>query len=215
MAPEVAPGKTGEGSAIKVSLFDGMAEWMTVPLLHHDYGPGAPARVGLNHPSIAPYGAYAAKDGQLILISIQNEREWQRFCADVLGDAALASHPLFKDNVTRVKNRPELDARIAAVFGAQTADDLTARLKAAQIAKQVGYRSEAAFSRKFAKHFGTTPSGMRELAAAQAGPDAPISLFPGRWSKKPSGESKSNRGRHAAGARRSVPFVGRLRDNDE
>ncbi|HEX6980686.1 MAG TPA: CaiB/BaiF CoA-transferase family protein [Alphaproteobacteria bacterium] len=127
-------GKTGEGSAIKVSLFDGMAEWMTVPLLHHDYGSGAPARVGLNHPSIAPYGAYAAKDGQLILISIQNEREWQRFCADVLGDAALASHPLFKDNVTRVKNRPDLDARIAAVFGTQSADDLTVRLKAAQIA---------------------------------------------------------------------------------
>jgi crotonobetainyl-CoA:carnitine CoA-transferase CaiB-like acyl-CoA transferase len=90
--------------------------------------------VGLNHPSIAPYGAYAAKDGQLVLISIQNEREWQRLCAEVLEQPAMATDPLFKDNVTRVKNRPALDARIAAAFAARSIDDLSARLKAAQIA---------------------------------------------------------------------------------
>lgn len=127
-------GKTGEGGGIKVSLFDGMAEWMTVPLLHQDYGAGAPARVGLNHPSIAPYGAYAAADGTLVLISIQNEREWERLCADVLRQPDMAAEAPFRSNVARVQNRPALDARIAAVFGVLSLDELTARLEAAQIA---------------------------------------------------------------------------------
>jgi itaconate CoA-transferase len=127
-------GRTGEGSAIKVSLFDGMAEWMTVPLLHQDYGAGAPARVGLNHPSIAPYGAYESKDGQLILISIQNEREWARLCAEVLGDAALATDPRFQNNAERVKNRAALDSIVAERFGGMDADSLADKLKAAQIA---------------------------------------------------------------------------------
>jgi itaconate CoA-transferase len=127
-------GRTGEGSAIKVSLFDGMAEWMTVPLLHHDYGTGAPARVGLNHPSIAPYGAYESRDGQLILISIQNEREWARLCAEVLGDAGIATDARFASNAERVKNRPDLDRIVAEKFAAMDADPLAEKLKAAQIA---------------------------------------------------------------------------------
>ena len=127
-------GQTNAGSGIKVSLFDGMAEWMTVPLLHQDYGNGAPERVGLNHPSVAPYGAYATEDNQLILISIQNEREWLRFCIEVLGDASIATDPRFNSNVGRVANRAALDERIGAVFGAAPADALAGRLQAAQIA---------------------------------------------------------------------------------
>jgi itaconate CoA-transferase len=127
-------GRTGEGSAIKVSLFDGMADWMTVPLLHHDYGAGAPARVGLNHPSVSPYGAYSAKDGTPVLISIQNEREWKVFCAEILGDASLASHPEFSSNVLRVKNRPALNKYIEAAFAKLPVDALCDKLAAAQIA---------------------------------------------------------------------------------
>ena len=109
--------KSGEGRALKVSLFDAMADWMNVPLLHQVYGGRAPDRVGLNHPSIAPYGAYEARDGA-VLISIQNEREWRRFCAQVLEKPALAEDARFRDNPARVANRPALDREIAAVFGA-------------------------------------------------------------------------------------------------
>ncbi|MDP6787060.1 MAG: CoA transferase, partial [Rhodospirillales bacterium] len=73
-------GRTGSGKGIQVSLFDAMADWMTVPLLHQVYGGKAPARVGLAHPSIAPYGVYAAADGEVV-IAIQNQREWRNFCA--------------------------------------------------------------------------------------------------------------------------------------
>jgi crotonobetainyl-CoA:carnitine CoA-transferase CaiB-like acyl-CoA transferase len=130
----IARGRTGEGAAIKVSLFDGMADWMAVPLLHHDYGGKAPTRVGLEHPSVAPYRAYDSRDLVPILISIQNEREWARFCADLLGDASLATRPGFESNVARVANKQALDAIIAAAFARLDAEALCAKLLAAGIA---------------------------------------------------------------------------------
>ncbi|MGE0651226.1 MAG: CaiB/BaiF CoA transferase family protein [Alphaproteobacteria bacterium] len=122
--------RTGEGRAIRVSLFAAMADWMTVPLLHFDYGGTAPARTGLNHPSIAPYGAYPFNGGT-VLISIQNEREWENFCARVLGAAALATDPRFADNPARVAHRDELDAIVVNVFSTLDRAALTARLEAA------------------------------------------------------------------------------------
>src|SRR5919199_5072025 len=94
--------RTGEGASLAVSLFDATAEWMAVPLLHFDYGGKAPSRVGLAHPSIAPYGAFAASDGKEIVVSIQNEREWVRFCAEILRAPELAADPRFSDNNKRV-----------------------------------------------------------------------------------------------------------------
>ena len=125
--------RTGEGRVLKVSLFDAIADWMSVPLLHHDYAGTAPARVGLNHPSIAPYGDYATKDAKVV-ISIQNQREWRRFCAEVLHLPGLAEHPLFADNNLRVANRAALNREIETVFGALTRDQTTARLRGAEIA---------------------------------------------------------------------------------
>ncbi|MBL8701300.1 MAG: CoA transferase [Alphaproteobacteria bacterium] len=130
----IARGRTGEGAAIKVSLFDGMADWMTVPLLFHDYGTGAPRRVGLMHPSVAPYNAFASADGTPILISIQNDREWAKFCAEILEQPALARDPLYATNVARVANRPRMDAIIAAAFARHATVALCARLLAAGIA---------------------------------------------------------------------------------
>src|SRR3954465_12396314 len=99
----IARGRTGQGAAVSVSLFDAMADWMTVPLLHHEGGQ-SPKRLGLAHPSIAPYGVFKSKDGADILISIQNDREWRILAADVMHDAALAADPKFGKLVDRVKH---------------------------------------------------------------------------------------------------------------
>jgi itaconate CoA-transferase len=127
-------GRTGEGRTIDVSLFDAMADWMAVPLLQYEGSGKAPARMGLNHVSIAPYGAYRCGDGEEVLISIQNEREWQRFCAEVLERPELAADPRFGDNNARVANRPALNEQIDAIFRTMPRSEVVRRLDTAKIA---------------------------------------------------------------------------------
>ena len=129
----IARGRTGQGAALSVSMFDAMAEWMTVPLLQQEGGQ-PPRRLGLAHPSIAPYGVFRTRDGVDVLISIQNDREWRVLAEKVLGDTALAVDPAFATNVDRVNRRAETDARVSAVFAVAEADPLTERLAAADIA---------------------------------------------------------------------------------
>ncbi len=130
----IARGRTGRGSAIDTSLFAGMADLMTVPLLHYEADGKGPPRIGLNHPSIHPYGAYETRGGGPILIAIQNEREFVRLCAEVLGDATLPDDPRFESNVARLDHRAAFDAIIAGVFSATDRDELIRRLRSAQIA---------------------------------------------------------------------------------
>jgi itaconate CoA-transferase len=126
--------RTGRGQAISVSLFDGLADWMAVPLIHQEYTGAEPRRIGLNHATIAPYGAYAAADGRQVVISIQTEVEWLSLCRNVLGDANLSIDPRFSSNSRRCANRGELDARVNTAFSRLNRDELVAALQRANIA---------------------------------------------------------------------------------
>ena len=126
--------RSSKGSGIKVSVFDSAAALMSVPYLQARYGAGAPERVGLRHPSIAPYGAFTCSDGRDIVLSIQNEREWLNFCETVLGDPGIASDPRFSNNQARTAHRTELDAVIQAVLGRLTYAQGVDRLTEAQTA---------------------------------------------------------------------------------
>lgn len=126
--------RTGRGSGVSVSLFDGAADWMSIPYLHQVYGNGAPKRLGLKHPSIAPYGAFATRDANDIVISIQNEREWQQFCARFMLRPELGTDPRFASNTERVRNREALDRVIAEAFAALDVDEALARLTDANTA---------------------------------------------------------------------------------
>ena len=130
----IARESSGRGCVIKVSLFDGMAEWLAVPLLHYDFGGRIQPRVGINHATISPYGAYRCGDGRQIVIAIQNEREWLRFCEQVLGDADLVHDPRLESNEARVANRAFVDELIGAVFAALEQSQVIARLQQAGIA---------------------------------------------------------------------------------
>lgn len=123
--------RTGAGGHVAVSLFDSVADWMNVPLLYKEGTGITPQRMGLAHPSVAPYGAFRTGDGALILISIQNEREWANFCALVLEEPDLAHAPGFDGAAQRVANRAAVDARVEACFAAQTTETIGARLTAA------------------------------------------------------------------------------------
>jgi formyl-CoA transferase len=128
----IARGRTGEGAEISISMFDGMAEWMTVPLLHGEWGTPF-RRIGLAHAGISPYGVFKTRDGGDILISIQNDREWRVLAEKVLGDASLGTDPRFATNIQRVANRPETDGIVAGVFAAYDAAQLEDMLAKAEI----------------------------------------------------------------------------------
>jgi itaconate CoA-transferase len=126
--------RTGQGSGVSVSLFDGAADWMTVPYVHERYGKGAPAPQGLKHPSIAPYGAYRTSEERDIVISIQNDREWGNFCEVFLGNREIASDVRFATNNARVQNRAALDVLIGDAFRTKALDEALSLLGDANIA---------------------------------------------------------------------------------
>ena len=126
--------QTGRGAALEVSLFDALAEWMGHPMYYAASGGGAPARTGAHHATIAPYGPFHTGDGQSVMLGVQNERDWRRFCADVLGDAAIADDARFRTNPDRLANRPALEALITERFTRFSADALVDLLDRAQIA---------------------------------------------------------------------------------
>ncbi|XOV89825.1 MAG: CaiB/BaiF CoA transferase family protein [Pseudomonadota bacterium] len=122
------------GRLINVSLFHATADWMNVPYLQHRYGGFTPGNHGLKHPSIAPYGAFTCADGKQLLISIQNEREWQALCEIALQQPALATDPRFINNTLRVQHREALETLMGDLFRQATRDAMIERLARANTA---------------------------------------------------------------------------------
>ncbi|MGH7005821.1 MAG: CaiB/BaiF CoA transferase family protein, partial [Alphaproteobacteria bacterium] len=126
-------GQTGRGRGVKVSMFDAMADWMTVPLLFQDYTGAAPPRLGMYHPTVHPYGVYDCADGQVV-ISVQNDREWQRFGANVLEMPAVLADARFASVESRVAHRAAMDDAIHAVFRRFPRAEIIDRLRRNEIA---------------------------------------------------------------------------------
>src|SRR5213080_3619742 len=129
----IARSRDGKGADIRISMFDVMADWLSVPLLNAQAG-NPPEWMGLAHPSIAPYGVFRSKDGRDILISIQSEREWKKLCADVLGQPELPNDVRFSNMVERVRNCKLTDQTVGDIFSTMTREDLLQRLAQADIA---------------------------------------------------------------------------------
>lgn len=130
----VGQARTGEGASIETSLFSTMAEWMTVPLLHHDYLGQGPRRVGLAHPSIAPYGGFTTADGTTLLIAVQSDREWVTLCETLLNRPELAHDPRFATNKARVENRSDTDSVVGEVFARLDTEELRGKLTDSRMA---------------------------------------------------------------------------------
>ena len=126
--------RTGEGATLEVSLFEALAEWMGFPMYFTAYGGEPPPRTGASHAAIAPYGPHPAGDGASVFFGIQNEREWSRFCEEVLGNPGLAEDDRFGDNSRRVANRAALGEEIDKTFSTLTGEEAIERLESAGIA---------------------------------------------------------------------------------
>jgi formyl-CoA transferase len=125
--------RTGEALPVDVSLFDSLTEWLAHPMYYTMYGGAPPRRMGTSHATIAPYGAFDTHDGRLLL-AVQNDREWRRFCAVVLEQPELSDDPLFTSHRRRVENRDALDALIARRLGRLRLRSALALLERADIA---------------------------------------------------------------------------------
>ncbi|WP_416223298.1 CaiB/BaiF CoA transferase family protein [Streptomyces hygroscopicus] len=134
LAALVRRGTTGRGGPVEISMLEALAEWMGHPLHHAMHDGTPPARTGLAHAVIAPYNAYPTADGGRVLLSVQNDREWQRLAAQVLGQPELGTDPAYATNAARVARRERTDALVAKALGALGTDRAMARLEAADIA---------------------------------------------------------------------------------
>jgi len=126
--------RTGIARAVDVAMLDALGEWMGFPAYYAAYGGTAPARTGTAHPTVYPYGPFRCGDGATVFVSVQNEREWERFCAVLLDNAELAEDPRFATNALRSANRGPLSMLIEGAFATASAEQVLARLDAAQIA---------------------------------------------------------------------------------
>ncbi|MDR5752410.1 MULTISPECIES: CaiB/BaiF CoA-transferase family protein [unclassified Caballeronia] len=203
---------SGEGSHVEVSMLEALGEWMGFPMYYAYDGQQQPGRNGAAHATIYPYGPFKAGDGRVVMLGLQNEREWKLFCDIVLCRPELATDPRFNANVRRVENRVELKDVIEQSFASLTAQDVIARLDEAQIANaavnQVGdlWTHPQLHARERFRTIGS-PSG--ELQALL--PPATVNSFDAQMGSVPA------LGEHSAtilrGLGRSAADVQSLREN--
>ena len=134
LAALIERGRTGKGKGIDVSMLESMVEWMSYPLYYAFDGAEPPPRAGAAHATIYPYGPFPTGDGKIVMLGLQNEREWQVFCAKVLGKPELATDARYASNAKRTAARDALRKLIVAEFAGLTAEQVVARLDDAQIA---------------------------------------------------------------------------------
>ncbi|MFC7984319.1 CaiB/BaiF CoA transferase family protein [Streptomyces sp. NPDC057336] len=127
-------GRTGRGAHLDVSMLEATVEWMGFPLYYAVDGAEPPPRAGAAHATIHPYGPFTAGDGKVVMMAIQNEREWHGFCAEFLGRPELAEHPRFATNADRNTHREELGELIAARFAELTGAEAVELLGAVPVA---------------------------------------------------------------------------------
>lgn len=125
---------TGKGSILNISMLEALGEWMGYPMYYAAYGGEEPPRTGASHATIYPYGPFQCGDGKSVFLGIQNEREWKRFCSEVLENPTLASDEKYDSNFKRNQHKEELKKLIESEFNNFTSEILTSRLDNAQIA---------------------------------------------------------------------------------
>jgi len=173
-------GRTGRGQHLEVSMLEAMAEWNSYPLYYAFDGAPPPPRSGAAHATIYPYGPFpTGADGGSVMLGLQNEREWQQFCAQVLQQPALATDPRFAGNALRSANRAALHAIIVAAFAGLSAAQVMQRLDEAQIAN-----AQLNTMQQLWQHPQLQARQRWREVGSPVGP-LPALLPPGRWDEGP------------------------------
>ncbi len=126
--------REGVGATLDITMFESLGEWMSFPAYFTAYGGEAPPRSGAHHATIVPYGPFRAGDGGTVFLSIQNEREFERFCDAVLQKKELSMDSRFSNGPSRTKNRDAMHAEIDKVFSGMSTEKILEKLDSADIA---------------------------------------------------------------------------------
>ena len=201
--------QTGRGQHIEISMLEALGEWMSYPMYYAFDGAEPPPRTGASHATIYPYGPFPTGDGKTVMLGLQNEREWEAFCRQVLHQPALAQDPRFAGNARRSAERTALRALIVQAFSALSAAEVLARLDEAQIANaQVNTMHE------WWQHPQLAARGRWRQVASPAGP-LPALLPPGTWDEGPRMDAVPALGEHTEAILRelgvSAAAIGELR----
>ena len=171
--------QTGQGQCIDISMMESLSEWMSYPLYYAMDGAEPPARAGASHASIYPYGPFEAGDAKVVMLGLQNEREWLVFCEKVLLNEQLARDERFNTNTKRSEARETLKALILQVFSSMTAAQVSERLEEAGIANaQVNAMAEVWSHEQLAHR------NRWALIETPVG-EMPALIPPGSWSQGP------------------------------
>jgi len=202
-------GQTHRGQHIEISMLEALGEWMSYPMYYAFEGAEPPPRTGASHATIYPYGPFPTGDGKTVMLGLQNEREWEAFCTQVLRQPALAKDPRFAGNARRSAERTALRALIVEAFSALSAAEVLARLDEAQIANaQVNTMHE------LWQHPQLAARGRWRQVDSPAGP-LPALLPPGTWDEGPRMDPVPALGEHTEAILRelgvSAAAIGELR----
>jgi itaconate CoA-transferase len=171
--------QTGKGQHIDISMLESLAEWTSYPLYYAFDGAPPPPRTGAAHATIYPYGPFPTGDGASVMMGLQNEREWAKFCEVVLRQPELTTDPRFTGNAKRVAARDTLRALIVEAFSGLSAPQVVERLEAAQIAN-----ARVNTMHEVWEHPQLRARGRWREVGTSAGP-IPAMLPPGTWNDGP------------------------------
>ncbi len=183
-------GQTGRGQHIDISMLESLAEWTSYPLYYAFDGAPPPPRTGASHATIYPYGPFPTGGDGTVMMGLQNEREWLKFCEGVLQQPGVATDPRFSGNANRVANREALKALITEAFAGLTAPQVVERLEAAQIANARVNTMHEVWAHPQLKARGR----WREVGSPAGA--LPAMLPPGTWNEGPRMEPVPALGEH-------------------
>jgi len=125
--------KTGEGQFIDVSMLDSIVSWLGYFPHHYWHAGEEPARVGMRHHYVTPYGPYLAGDGQYVNLAVASASDWEVFCKKVIEKPELLEDPRFATVESRRKNRGLLEEIIENIFLQKDHQHWLERLKKADL----------------------------------------------------------------------------------
>ena len=131
MAALVERARTGVGRHVDVALNDGLLALLTYQAGRYFATGEPPGREGNHHPTVAPYGTFATRDGHLNL-AVGSDEQYRRFC-EALQAPELAGDPRFASNAERQAARADLAVEIERRLTRRTTGEWLARMEAAGI----------------------------------------------------------------------------------